>query len=129
MSQKPGSQKGVTLVEAVIALGILLPVMLTVLFVLMNAHQISQEARQRLLALNAARSVLEVVKDTPLLNVPAINTAPYVPGELVNGAIAIATNPANLANVNLATVTVSVSWRGPRNRPYALEVSTMRSRY
>ena len=129
MKRQPGSQKGVTLAEAVIALGVLLPTMLIVLLVLINAHQTSQEARQRLLALNAARSVLEIVKDTPLLNVPAINTAPYVPGELVNGAIAIATNPASLANVNLATVTVSVSWRGPRNRPYTLEVSTMRSRY
>ena len=123
------NQKGLTLIELMVSFFFLALIVLSSIYVLTAAHQMSEESRGRLLALNAARSTLEAVKQTTLTAVPAINTAPFVPAELRNGAIAIATNPVNLAGVQIATVTVTVSWNGPRNRPLTLQVTTMRSRF
>lgn len=123
------SRKGLTLVEVLGALTLLLPTLLVALYVLTAAQGMSEESRERLLALNAARSTLEIVKDTPLVNVPNINTVPLVPTGLRNGAIAVTTNPANLGAQTLATVTVTVNWLGAKNRPRSLQVTTMRSRY
>ena len=89
----------------------------------------SEESRSRLLALNAARTTLETIKNTPLGAVPAINTANIVPQALPGGAIVIRTNPANLAGAVVATVTVTVSWIGPKNMPRTLQVTTMRSQF
>ena len=123
------NKKGMTLIEVMIAFSIMAVVLLSAMYCLYMAQMMSQESRDRLLALNAARSVVEVIKDTPLANVTGINTSGYVPSDLKNGAIAIATNPANLAGVTIATVTVTVTWTGPRNMARALEVTTMRSIY
>ncbi len=123
------SEKGLTLIELIMALGILLPTLLVTLSVLMTAQRMSEDSRGRVRALNAARSTLETIKTTPLQSVPNINTANLVPADLTNGAIAIVTNPANLGGVSIATVTVVVSWRGSGNRSLALQFSTMRSRY
>lgn len=122
-------EKGLTLLELIFSVSIMVLVLLSALYVIMMAHQMSEDSRGRLLALQAARSTLEVIKDTPLPNVPAINTAPLVPAALLNGAIAIATNPFPIGGVAIATVTVTVSWTGPRNRPRNLQISTMRSIY
>lgn len=122
-------QEGLTLIELMISSMIMTIVLLSCMYVLFMAQRISEESRQRLLALNAARSVMEVIKDTPIAAVPAINTAAYVPAELQNGAIAITTNPANVAAVNLATVTINVTWIGAGNRPQSLTFTTQRSSY
>ncbi len=127
--RKPFSKKGLSLIEIVISLAILLPSLLVCIFVLTNAQHMSQEARNRLLALNTARSVIETIKDTPLQNITAINTAGLIPAELRNGAVVIATNPANLINAQIATVTVTVTWTGVKNMPRAFRITTMRSRY
>lgn len=121
-------RKGFTLLEFVISVGLLAFVVLTSMKVLTEAHFMAQEARHRLLAANAARAVLETVKNTPLANVGAINTAQFVPADLPAGAIAIQTNPANLAGAQIATVTVRVTWRNPKNIPATLRISTMRWR-
>lgn len=122
-------QKGVTLVEIMAALVILLPTLLLALYVLMVSQRVSQESRERLLALNAARSTLETIKNTPLPSIPNINTAGFLPAELKNPSITIATNPANLGGQAIATVTVTVNWLGQRNMPRSLQLSTMRSQY
>ena len=123
------NQKGLGLVELLFSFAFMVLVLLFALYVLSAAHHLSEESRGRLLALNAARSTLEAIKNTALVNVPAINTAQYVPADLRNGAIAIATNPANLAGVQVATITVNVTWNGPRNRPMQYQITTMRSRF
>ena len=122
-------ERGFTLVELLVSISIMTFVLLTSVKVLMEAQQMTQQARYRLLAVNAARSVLETIKDTPLTQVPATGTAAFVPQGLPGGAIAIVTNPANLAGVSIATVTVRVTWVNPKNLQGRLEVSTMRSRF
>ncbi len=124
-----GSEKGMTLIELLFSVGVMGFVFLSSLLALQEAHNLSTEARQRLLAMNAARSVLETVKTTALANVPAINTAALVPPDLPAGAIAITTNPGNLAGAVVATVTITVNWRGPKNMLKNLQVTTMRSIY
>lgn len=79
--------------------------------------------------MNAARSTLEEIKDTTLSGVANIQTAGFIPADLPNGAITITTNPANVSAVTIATVTVTVTWTGPRNRPMTLEITTMRSAF
>ncbi len=123
------NQRGFTLMELMVSLAIVAGVVTMVCYVLTAAQAFSNETRQRLLAANAARSTLEAVKNTPLDNVLAINTAPLVPVGLNNGAIAIRTNPANPVGQQLATVTVTVTWLGERNRAGQLEVTTLRSRF
>ena len=122
-------EKGMALLELMLSAAIMTVVLLSCYFVLISAHHMSQESRSRLLALNAARSTLEAIKTTALVNVPAINTQGFISADLPGGAIAITTNPANLAGVTVATVTVTVSWRGPKNIPKTLQFTTMRSIY
>ncbi len=123
------SERGFTLIELLFSVTVLAVILLSCVFTLQEAQNLSTDARQRLLAMNAARSALETIKNTALVNVPAINTAPLIPADLPAGAMVIATNPANLAVVNVATVTITVSWRGPKNIPKNLQVTTMRSIY
>ncbi len=126
---KRSSEKGVGLLELMFSIAIMTVVILSCYFVLVSAHHMSEESRSRLLALNAARSTLEAIKTTPLVNVPTMNTLPFVPADLPGGAIAITTNPMNPAGVPVATVTVVVSWIGPQNMPRTLQMTTMRSQY
>ena len=129
--------KGFTLVEMLFAFALFGIVATSSAYLLLASKQLSNESRQRMFAINAARSVLETVKQTPLANVGNINTAAFLPTdangqtsqELPSGNITITTNPANLAGATLATVTITVRWMGPRNMPKAFQVSTMRSSY
>ena len=121
--------RGFTLMEVIISIAILFITVGGAVYVLINAQHMMQETRQRLLALNAARSTLEVIKTTGLGNVPSIKTAQYISAGLPNGAVVITTNPADLAGASIATVTVTVNWTGPRNRPKSLTITTMKSRY
>lgn len=126
---KVHSQKGFTLVELLVSITIMVLVLLGSVQILGEAQQMTQQARYRLLAAGAARSVLETIKDTPLNQVRNISTAAFVPAGLPDGAITIVTNPSVVTNVNVATVTVRVTWRSPKNLQANLQVSTMRSRY
>lgn len=123
------ANRGFTLIELMMSMGLIALVLLASFYALMQAHYLSVESRSRLLALNAARSTIEAVKTTSLTAVPSMATAGYIPADLPNGAITIATNPSVLTNVSLATVTVTVTWRGPKNALRSLQLSTMRSRY
>ncbi len=122
-------QRGFTLVELMISTFVLVVVLGSAMFALNQAQVMTSESRQRLLAMHAARSVIETVKNTSLANVTSINTTGLVPTGLTNGAIAIATNPANLTGVTVATVTVTVTWTGSKNMTRTLRLSTMRSIY
>ena len=123
------TERGFTFLELIFSLGVMAIVLLSCIFAMTEAHNLSNEARNRLLAMNAARSTLETIKNTALTNVTGINTASLVPTDLPLGSIAITTNPANLAGASIATVTVTVNWRGPKNMPKNLQVTTMRSIY
>jgi Tfp pilus assembly protein PilX len=91
--------------------------------------QMSENNKDRLLALQTAQSALETIKDTNLTALTNINTAAFIPANLNQGAVTIQTNPVIGATTQIATVTVTVSWRGASNRPQQLQVSTMRSRF
>lgn len=123
------NEKGFTLVELLVSITIMVLVLLTSVKILAEAQQMTQQARYRLLAANTARSVIETIKDTPLNLVSAINGAAFVPQGLPGGVVTIVTNPANVAAVNIATVTVRVTWRNPKNLQGNIQISTMRSRF
>lgn len=120
---------GLTLIEFLISMGILGVVMGTSFYVLTLSNQMSQDSRERWLALNAARSVLEVIKDTAVQNVPAIDTMSFIPAGLPNGTVSLLTNPSPVGTAQIATVAVRVNWTGTKNRMKTLEITTMRSRF
>ena len=117
--------------EVAISLAIFSMVLVLSVHVLSMAQQLSEQSRQRLLALTATRSTVEAIKNTPLANVQAINTAAFIPQELRNGAITLNINSdkGNLATATLATITITVQWTGPNNLPQRLDITTMRSRF
>ena len=128
---KRSGQRGMTLIELMISASVMVTVLGACIYLLHSAHYLSQESRNRLLALNAARSTLEAVKNTGLANVPNINTAQYVPAALPSGTITITTNPAaaSLSTAAIATVTIDVRWTSAKNIQKTLQITTMRSRY
>ncbi|MBI4971563.1 MAG: hypothetical protein HZC17_06975 [Candidatus Omnitrophica bacterium] len=123
------NSKGIILAEFLVSLAILAIVLLGTCFIFSYAHQLSEDSHDRVLALAAASSALEAVKNNPIAAVPSINTNGMVPADLRNGQIQIATNPANVTNATIATVTVTVSWTGPKGRARSLQVTTQRSKY
>lgn len=129
MQSRISNERGLTMVELMISLFVMVTTVGMAVYLLSSAQQLSRDSRERLMALNAARSTLEAVKDTPLGNVTGINAAAFVPAELSGGQITILTNPANLTGATIATVTVRVAWNGTRNIPRTLQVSTRRSVY
>ena len=126
-------EKGFTLMEVLISLGIFAAVLVLSVYILTSAHQLSAQSRERLLALSAARSTVEAIKNTPLANLGTINTDRFVPQELRNGRIILNFNPTNLATANLVTVTVSVRWWSYKNTTAQpdrrLDITTMRSQF
>lgn len=123
------NQEGFTLIELMISSFVLVVVLGSAMFSLHQSQLSSAEARQKLLAMHAARSTLETIKNTALANIGSIGTASLVPTGLTNGAITIATNPANVTGQTIATVTVTVNWTGPKARARSLQISTQRSIY
>ncbi len=117
--------------EILVSLGILTMVIGASIASLIGTQQYSEDVRGRLLAMNAAQSVIEAVKATPLSQVPNITASSFVPSALKNGSIALNTSSAtgNLSVDSIATVTVIVSWTGPKNRPRTFQLTTMRSKY
>lgn len=126
---KGESQRGFTLVELLVSAFVLVVVVGSAIFALRQAQMMATESRLRLLAIHAGRSTIETIKNTALSSVSSISTASLVPADLTNGSITIATNPANVTGVTIATVTVTVNWTGPKNMARSLQISTMRSVY
>lgn len=122
-------RNGALLLELLFAFCILGFVVISSGGLLIKTAQMSEDNRARLLALQTAQSVLETIKDTALTDIKNIPTENLIPVNLNQGSVTILTNPQNLQNIDIATVTVTVSWRGAMNRTQQLQVSTMRSRF
>ena len=127
--KKGKNETGVLLLEVLFAFFLLGLVIVSSGGLLIKTAQMSENNKGRLLALQTAQSALETIKDTNLTAFATINTTAFIPAGLSQGAVTIQTNPANLTGVDVATVTVTVSWRGASNRAQQLQVSTMRSRF
>ncbi len=117
--------------EILTSIGVLALLMGSSVGVMVAARQYSEESRGRLHAMDAARTVLEVVKETPLSQVGSLTLSSYVPAGLKNGSIAITTSSAtgNLSVDAIATVTATVTWTGPRNATRTFALTTMKSKY
>ncbi|MDD5227152.1 MAG: hypothetical protein PHV97_08245 [Candidatus Omnitrophica bacterium] len=123
------NEKGVLLLEMLFAFFLLSFVVVSSGGLLIKTAQMSEDNKGRLLALQTAQSALETIKDTPLTSINGIATADFIPAGLNQGSVTIQTNPTIGATTQIATITVTVSWRGASNRAQQLQVSTMRSRF
>lgn len=123
------TERGTTLLELLVALGVIAVAASAMAFAMLTSQHQTEEARGRVLALQAARTALETVKNTAVDDLPGIATDGLVPADLPNGNVVIETNPENPVGQELVTVTVTVTWTGPKNTPKTLRLTTMRSRY
>ncbi|MBI4398191.1 MAG: hypothetical protein HY586_03610 [Candidatus Omnitrophica bacterium] len=119
------NKRGILLAEFLMSLVILVISLVGACIIFVQAHRLSEDSHERVLALSAASSVLEAVKDTAVGGVAQINTNGMIPAGLNNGQIAITVNPAGATT--LATVTVTVSWTAAGGRQKTLQLTTMRS--
>lgn len=122
-------ERGLTIIEFMMSLALMALVAISGFYVLTSAKQMSESSRSRLLAANAARSALEQIKNTALASVGSLTTSSFIPSGLPSGTMTITTNPSPIGTAKVATVTVTVNWRGPKNRQEQLQVTTMRSIY
>lgn len=122
-------QAGMSMLEVLISFAVLALVSLTAVKLGVDSQRLTQDTQLKLLATGAARSVMEVVRTTPLTDVPSISTASYIPTDLPGASIAITTSPSNLTGVDIATITIRVSWIGSQNRTRTMDVTTMKTRY
>lgn len=120
---------GMTMLEILISFGILAIVSLSGIRLVTGSQMLTQDTQLKLLAVGAARSVMEVVRTTPLTDVPSVSTVAYVPADLPSAAIAISTSPVSLTGVDIATITIRVTWRGSQNRVRTLDLTTIKTRY
>jgi len=123
------NDRGVLLLELLLGFFLLAFVVVSAAGLLIKTAQMAEDNKGRLLALQAAQSALETIKDTPLTSISSINTTDLIPTGLKQGALAIRTNPAIGTNTQIATITITVSWNGAGNRAQQLLVSTMKSRF
>lgn len=123
------NNRGVLLLELLLGFFLLAFVVVSAAGLLIKTAQMAEDNKGRLLALQAAQSALETIKDTPLTSISSINTADLIPTGLKQGTLAIQTNPVIGTNTQIATITVTVSWNGTGNRAQQLLVSTMKSRF
>lgn len=123
------NSKGVTLLEMLFSFAILGLAVIATAGLLIHSKHLSEDSRFRLVALNAARSTLEAVKETPLQGIPAININALIPADLPNGTITLTANPVVTAATQISTITITVGWNGSKNRARQLEITTMRSRF
>ena len=104
-------RSGFTLIEFLFSLVVFATVLGGALAVLQSAQQLSEDSQQRLIAMNAAKTVLEMMKNTELTleQIPNLNTAVNLP----NGSVAIdSATPGgeDLDDANYAAFTVYVYW-------------------
>lgn len=124
-------QKGMTLIEVLFSFGLLAIFSLTSLKLITMSQQLTTDTQSKLLAVGAARSVMEQVKTMPLSEVDTVSTAVYLPADLPDGSISILTSPsgAGLDSAEIATVTVLVQWTGSKGRALSVDLSTIKSAY
>lgn len=129
MKLKVRCSRGMTMLEVLFSFAILAVVSLTGVRLVTTSQMLTQDTQLKLIALGAARSVMEVVRTTPLADVSAISTSGYIPTDLPNATIAISTSPANLSAADIGTITIRVTWRGSQNRTRTLDITTVKTRY
>jgi len=129
IKSKIRGQAGMTMLEILISFAVLALVSLTAIKLSINSQQLTQDTQLKLLATGAGRSVMELVRSTPLTDVPSIITTPYIPADLPGATIALTTSPGNLAGVDIATITIRVSWTGSQGRPRTMDLTTLKTRY
>ncbi len=129
IKSKVECQRGISLLEILFSFAVLVLIGLTSIKLSVDSQQLTQDTQLKLLAMGAARSVMENVRMTPLTDVPSISTSSYIPTDLPGGAISITTSPSPPTGVDIATVTIRVSWTGSKGRSRTFDLTTMKTRY
>ena len=128
---KARCQRGMTIIEILFSFGILALFALTSLKLIAMSQQVTIDTQSKIIAMGAARSVMEKVKTTPLSDVDVIVTSSYLPSDLSGGSISILTSPSGvgLDTATIGTITVRVSWTGSRGRAQSFDLTTLKSSY
>lgn len=131
---------GFTLIELLVSAFIFLFAIGAALATFHSASQLSETARNRMVALHDASAVLEEVKAVQLSQISTIVPTQFrsqilddnnqLVNALDNENIVLTTNPAVIDGATtLATVTVTVTWEDVGGRPFTLSMTTQKSGY
>jgi prepilin-type N-terminal cleavage/methylation domain-containing protein len=122
-----------TLIELMLSLALVLIASAGMLEAINAANILSIEARESTIAMNDARSIVERIKITPLSSLPngtTVNASSiwadlnsFVSNSLSNQQITV----TGTTGVTLRQLTVSISWRGPRNKLKTIQFVTKKS--
>ena len=125
------NQQGMTLIEVLFSFGLLAIFALTSLRLITMSQQLTVDTQSKLIAIGAARSVMEMIKTNPLSEVDTLSTSGYLPADLPGGSIQIVTSPSGAAldTAEIAAVTVAVSWVGSKGRALSTSLSILKSAY
>ena len=126
-------EKGLTLIELIISLLIIVITSAGALQAIHAANILSIEAKETTIAMNDARAVLERVKITPLSSLPTDATvyantiwadlATFISNNLSGQQVQVTGG----SGASLRQVTVTVSWIGPRNKQKSVQFTTLKS--
>jgi len=133
VKKKLKNKRGMTLIEVVISLAILVIASAGALQAIFTSNILSVEAKETTIAMNDARAVLERVKITSLGSLPSDATidgftvwadlGTTISNNLNQEQILITGGNGN----TVRQITVTVNWVGPRNKAKSVQFTTLKS--
>ncbi len=132
-SKKIMNNKGLTLVELLVSLLIIVITSAGALQAIYAANILSIESKETTIAMNDARAVLERVKITSLSLLPSNTTvnantiwadlATFISNNLDSEQVLVTGGDG----ISLRQITVTVNWTGPRNKQKSVQFTTLKS--
>jgi Tfp pilus assembly protein PilV len=106
------NREGLTLVELLMALLILMPIFVTVMFAFIKAIELSEIARNTSLAVWASKNKMTEIENDDFIDVPGYHQVSFTSTSLTGTGVTY----VDSSNPNLLKVTISFSWRQKNGR-------------
>ncbi|MHC4661758.1 MAG: type IV pilus modification PilV family protein [Planctomycetota bacterium] len=112
--ERPSDQKGLTLIEVMIAAMVLVVGILSFFAVFLNCFRMDDISKENIIAVNHARLMMESIRAMPFEDIDDMNGHTFDIASLrrINPSIEPGSVSVNSSITNLLDVTVTVNWAG-----------------